>query len=98
MPNPNPNPNAKPNPNANPNPKVDPDAEIWRLVNIHGGWTYSAVQGTTEGDKYILGFDTGHLADSIEGWPRWQVVKHILDIKNQMIEIEKSLNINGSNE
>lgn len=60
-------------------------------VNIHGGLTYGSrtLPGQEQPDAdgyYWVGFDTAHLGDSLETWPKERVEAEVESLKQQAIE------------
>ena len=50
-----------------------------RCGYIHGGLTYSE----QEGEFWVIGFDTAHIGDTPERWPKYKVYEEAMKLKKK---------------
>lgn len=87
------------------------DESFWD-IEIHGGFTFGSKMDYKKFDKsvfwssiikkediegwWVFGFDTAHCSDTLEKWPKIEVIKHTLKIRAEIIKRTKIALENGS--
>lgn len=59
-------------------------------VIIHGGLTYSQIEKIKKKNYWVIGFDTCHLDDNLDKWPRYKVKEEAEELLKQCLNEDNS--------